>query len=119
MKGMLQERRKAQRVQEKARVRIKLADTGDELVCRIIQHLTQDISLVGIRIQCNLFIPINTLLKMDLSLRKPVRVISLLGRVRWIKGLFRDELYEMGIEFVDKSQKTVRILENCIQELSR
>ncbi len=96
-----------------------MADSEDELACKIIHHLTQDISLTGIKIQCNLFIPVNTLLKIELSLRKPVRVISVSGRVRWIRALYKDELYEMGIEFVDTSQEAIRILESCVLELTK
>ena len=115
----MQEKRRTQRVQEKAEVRIKLADSENELACKIIHHLTQDISLTGVKIQCNLFIPVNSLLRIELSLKKPVRIISVLGRVRWIKALFKDELYEMGIEFVDASQEAIRILESCIQDLAK
>jgi c-di-GMP-binding flagellar brake protein YcgR len=115
----MEERRKAPRVQEKAEVRIKLADSEDELACKIIRHLTQDISLTGVKVQCNMFIPVNSLLKIELSLRKPVKVIPVTGRVRWIKTIFRDELYEMGVEFVDTSQEAIRILESCLSELTK
>jgi c-di-GMP-binding flagellar brake protein YcgR len=115
----MKERRKAQRVQEKAKVTIKLTDSEDELACRVIHHLTQDISLNGVKIRCDVFIPVNSLLNIELSLRKPTRVISVHGKVRWIKALYKDELYEMGIEFVDTSQEAIRLLESCLSELTK
>jgi len=81
--------------------------------------LTQDISLTGVKIQCNMFIPVNSLLRIELSLTKPVRVVSVLGMVRWIKALFKDELYEMGVEFVDTPQEAIRLLESHIEEFTK
>ena len=113
----MEERRRTQRVKDKAAITIKLADSGDELAgCKIVQEISKDLSLSGCRIQCHTFIPVNTLLRIESSLRKTGRVITALGRVRWVKSVYGDELYEMGIEFVEASPEVIRILEDYIKE---
>lgn len=114
---VMPEKRRAKRVKEKVKVTIKLASSDDGLAgCKIIHHLTKDISLVGIRMQCKTFIPMNSLLKIELSLMRPVRIITAFGRVRWIKSLYDDELFEMGIEFVNTSNEVIRILKRHIED---
>jgi hypothetical protein len=115
--GLMPEKRRAKRVKEKVKVTIKLASSDDELAgCNIIHDLTKDISLAGIRIQCKTFIPMNSLLKIELSLMRPDRTVTAFGRVRWIKSLYDDELFEMGIEFVDPSNEVIRILRRHIED---
>lgn len=111
------EKRRAKRLKKKVKITIKLASSDDELTgCKFFHRLTKDISLVGIGFQCNTFIPMNSLLKIELFVSKPVRIITAFGRVRWIRDLYDGELFEMGVEFVDTSSEVIRILKRYIED---
>ena len=111
------EQRKAKRVKEEAQVTIKLVPsetfTPDK---KISYHLTKDISSTGLRVFANSFLPINSTLKIELILEKPHRLISAFGKVRWIKSRYADELFELGIEFVDTPEDHIRALKEHIEQ---
>lgn len=112
------EKRKAKRVKKESKITITML--SEEAVPRnkkIIYQLTKDISLKGVKIQTNTFLPINTLLRIELSLTKPPRVIKGMGRVRWVKSRYADEKFEMGIEFVDTPKDQIRALSKHIESL--
>ena len=112
------EKRKAKRVKKESKITIKVI--SEETVPRnkkIIYHLTKDISSKGVKIQTNTFLPINTLLKIELSLTKPPRVIKAIGKVRWIRSRYADEKFEMGIEFIDTPKESIRTLSKHIESL--
>lgn len=111
------EQRRAKRIKEETKVTIKLIST-DKLTPdkRISYHLTKDISSTGLRIFANTFLPINSILKIELSLTKPPRLISALGKVRWVKSRYADEMFEMGIEFMDTPHENIRALKEHIEE---
>lgn len=115
---MPKEKRKAKRVKKESKISIDVL--SKETVTRnkkIIYQLTKDISSKGVKIQSNTFLPINTLLKIELSLTKPPRVIKAIGRVRWIKSRYADEKFEMGIEFVDTPKDQIKALSQHIENL--
>jgi hypothetical protein len=113
------EKRKAKRVKKESKITLKVI--SGETVPRnrtIIYHLTKDISFKGVKIETNTFLPINTLLKIELSLTKPPRAIKAIGRVRWIKSRYADEKFEMGIEFIDTPKESIKALTKHIESLS-
>lgn len=111
------EKRKAKRILEENKVKIT-RDYKDKLPPdeKIIYGLTKDISSGGARIQGNTFLPINTLLKIELSLKEPLRLISAIGKVCWVKKPHR-ELFQTGIEFMEMSPGSKNVLEEHIDEL--
>ncbi len=112
----MQEKRKAKRIEEKAKATIKLSSPDGELEgCKIFHDLTKDISIAGVRIQCKTFIPVNTLIKIELKLERPDKLISAFGNVRWTKSIYGNELFEMGIEFVEPSSEVVQILREHLE----
>jgi c-di-GMP-binding flagellar brake protein YcgR len=112
----MREKRKARRIKERAKVTITPLETYDlPAAGKIIRHTTRDISLGGIRIQSNQFLPINSTLKIELSLKSPMRLITAFGKVRWIKSSRNAESFEMGIEFIDTSQEIVQILKSHLE----
>jgi c-di-GMP-binding flagellar brake protein YcgR len=112
----MKEKRKARRIKERAKVTITPLEAYDVPAAgKIIRHTTKDISLGGIRIQSNLFLPINSPLKIELSLTSPLRSITAYGKVRWIKSSRNAESFEIGIEFIDTSQEIIQILKDHIE----
>lgn len=112
------EQRRAKRIKKEAKVTIELIHT-DKLTPdkKITYHVTKDISSSGLRILASTFLPINSLLKIRLSLTKPRRFITAFGKVRWLKGRYGDRLFEMGIEFVDTPQENIKALKEYIEKL--
>jgi hypothetical protein len=113
------EKRKAKRIKKENKITIKViseeATPGNRT---IIYHLTKDISFKGVKIQTNTFLPINTLLNIELSLTKPPRAIKAIGRVRWIRSRYSDEKFEMGIEFIDTPKESIKTLTKHIESFS-
>lgn len=112
------EKRKVKRVKKESKITINVL--SEDTVPRnkkIIYHLTKDISSKGAKIQTNTFLPINTLLRIELSLMKPPRVVKAIGRVRWVKSRYGDEKFEMGIEFTDTPRESIKALSKHIESL--
>lgn len=107
----MSEKRRERRVREQALFKITLIskDTA-ETHPKIIHHATEDISLTGAKIHTNAFLPVGSFLKIDLSLTDPPRMISAYAKVRWAKSVYADELFELGIEFVDTSINIIKSL---------
>ena len=113
------EKRKAIRIKEEYKI-TTMEISKDKFTPheKIIYGLTKDISSGGLRIQSNTFFPINTLLRTELFLKNPFRLIGAIGKVRWCKSCYDDELFEMGIEFVDISPDNTTVLKGHIERLA-
>jgi hypothetical protein len=81
---------------------------------KLIYHISKDISVYGTKIQTNNFFPIDTLLKIDVTLKNPHQTITAFGKVKWIKSLFGINSYEAGVEFVNTSGDTIQQLANYL-----
>ena len=55
------------------------------------------------------FFPIDSLLKIDLSLAELYEPLKLKGKVKWIRS-HEEDLYEIGIEFLDASPEHMKAL---------
>ena len=113
------EKREAKRIREENKVTINLL--SKDLVPpgkTFSYNLTKNISSKGLKIRANTFLPIDASLKIELSITKPARLISVLGKVRWIKTLYAGESFEMGIEFVNPSPEDIKILTRHIESLT-
>ncbi len=107
----MSEKRRERRVREQALFTITLISKDiAETPPKIIHHTTEDISLTGAKIHTNAFLPVGSFLKIDLSLTGPPRMISAYAKVRWAKSVYADELFELGIEFVDTSINIIKAL---------
>jgi hypothetical protein len=113
------EKREAKRIKEETKVTITLL--SKDLVPpgkTFSYNLTKNISSKGLKIRANTFLPIDASLKIELSLTKPARLISVLGKVRWVKTLYAGESFEIGIEFADPSSEDIRTLTRHIESLT-
>jgi hypothetical protein len=107
----MSEKRRERRVREQALFTITLiSKDAAEDYPKVIHHSTEDISLTGAKIHTNSFLPVGSFLKIDLSLTEPPRMISAYAKVRWVKSVYADELFELGIEFVDTSINIIKAL---------
>jgi len=98
----LLERRNVQRIEQETKVAFTIMSGGEFSHHRKRAHsLTRNISLSGIMIRSDVFIPVGSLLTLELSLEKNPELITVIAQVRWIKSLFEDETFAIGLEFVD------------------
>ena len=111
---MTEERRRESRKKEGNRVTIETVPqdrsaTASAPQKKISFSLTEDISLKGIKVISETSFPIDTLMKIELSLAELYGPIQLQGRVKWIRSC-GDDLFEVGIEFVGASPDQMRAL---------
>lgn len=110
-----EERRKAERLKEENEVTITIlaggADSSEE---KKPYNYSKDISASGTKIQSNVLLPVDTVLKLDITLKNLQQKITALGKVKWIKIVVEDESYEAGVEFVDTPDEAIQKLEDYI-----
>lgn len=102
---------RAKRMLDKRREKRKKEE--NKLICEIVScdeilkqkkvfyTLTKDISLGGVNIRTDTFLPVDTVVKMELSLPKMQKIVCIKGKVKWAKSLYENEVFEIGLEFVD------------------
>jgi len=114
------EKRKAIRIEEEYKVTItEISKDKFPPPEKIIYGLTKDISSGGLRIQSNTFFPINKLLRTELLLKNPPRLINAIGKVQWCTSCYDNELFEIGIEFVGISPDNTTALKGHIEKLEQ
>lgn len=59
---------------------------------------TKDISLDGVKIQSDAFFPVDSLLRMKVTLSQSRKTLVMRGRVKWVRERPND-VYELGVEF--------------------
>jgi c-di-GMP-binding flagellar brake protein YcgR len=112
----MKERRESKRIRVEDEVTI-VVDCEDPFspARKICHAMTRDISLQGLRMRCSELIPAESSLKLQVSFRHPRRAIGVYGKVRWIKKVPGQELYEIGVRFTELSTENSRILKEIIR----
>ena len=109
------ELRKAQRLNEEHNITITiLSDNVNLLKEKILYKFSKDISESGVKIQGNVPLPVDTLLKIDLSLGRLHKDVTALGKVKWVEFNTEEGSFEAGVEFVDTSSEAVKEIEDYI-----
>ncbi len=111
----MEERRRSQRIQEDSEIIITVGAQSDKFQKETeMNNRGKDISTSGIRISTNIFLPIDTLLMMDIKLKYLQQKIKALGKVKWIKVIIEDESYEVGVQFVSSTRDATHKLADYI-----
>ncbi|HUN54679.1 MAG TPA: PilZ domain-containing protein [Smithella sp.] len=84
---------------------------------KIIYNHSKDISTSGTRIQGNVLLPVDTYLKIDLTLKNSKEKITVFGKVLWSKAVSEGKSYEAGVEFVDTPDESIKILGDYIMSI--
>jgi len=98
---MTLDRRRDLRIEEENQISFSISPEEEHPHKKITYSLTRNISRNGAMIFTDTFLPVGSLLTLELSLGKPYDVITIVGEVRWIKSLHEDEEFEAGLEFID------------------
>ncbi len=96
------DRRKEKRLTEEHELTISVLASGGRNLPKdkIIHTVCKDISPNGARIQSHSFLPVETPLTVKVALHNPPEFVTAFGKVKWIKSLFADEFYEIGLELI-------------------
>ena len=111
----MDEKRRAKRLKEDSEVTITIVAGGKRYPKgKVIYNTSKDISASGTKIQSNIFLPIDTLLKIDFKLKNIQQMISAVGKVKWIKIICEDEHYDAGVEFVNTPKEAIQKIADYI-----
>jgi hypothetical protein len=98
----MDEKRKERRLNEENKVTISVVSKDKATHAEgNFFALTKDVSLNGLKIHTDMDLEIGTALKIEIALAKSKKLISVIGRVKWMSQLYDGEVFEMGVEFVD------------------
>jgi len=98
----MEDKRRERRVKEENKLICEIVSDNKIAKCKkIFYTLTKDISLGGVNIRTDIFLPIDTVVKIELSLPKMHKIVCVRGKVKWAKSLYDDEVFEIGLEFMD------------------
>ena len=92
--------RKEKRLEEENEITLSVLGGGENLpIEKIISTLSKNISASGARIQSSSFLPVDTPLKIKVTLKNPLQIITVFGEIKWIRSRSGDSFYEAGVEF--------------------
>jgi c-di-GMP-binding flagellar brake protein YcgR len=98
----MKERRRDPRVNEENKVILSLMPNGSSQGGKEVYYsLTKDVSLGGIRVMTDAPLAVDSRVRIELTLAKSRKRIRAVARVRWVKELFGEDVFDMGLEFVD------------------
>jgi hypothetical protein len=94
------EKRKEPRREDELPVEIEiLSDETNPGPTRVLYAQIKDISAGGVKIVTSVYIPLDTPIKLKITLLKLGETIGPVGKVVWGNQIENSDLYEMGIEF--------------------
>jgi len=70
---------------------------------RIYYARTKNASPSGLKVECEVLFPVDTVLDIRLPSSKTGKLIQAGGKVKWVTRLEEKRVFEMGVEFVDTS----------------
>jgi hypothetical protein len=111
----MDEKRRAPRLKEDNEVTIIVVPGGKNSPKeKVIYDSSKDISVSGARIHAHILLPVNTLLRIDITLKTVHKMITVMGKVKWIKIIYDDESYGEGLEFVNTPDEAIKKLKDYI-----
>lgn len=111
----MKEERREKRLKEESEIIITVVAGGKKYSKeKVIYNISKDLSASGAKIQSNIFLPVDTLLKIDFKLKNLQQMITAMGKVKWIKIIYEDECYDAGVAFVNTPKEAIRELSDYI-----
>jgi hypothetical protein len=111
----MDEKRRERRLKDENEITIHIVPGGKKpLKEKFFYNYSKDISMSGARIQSHSFLPIDTHLMIEMKLKTLHQMITVLGKVKWIKNIFGEEFYEEGVEFVNTPDEAIKKLGDYI-----
>jgi hypothetical protein len=112
---VMKERRRSERLKELSEINTTVLSTENHIPeGKIFYNYSEDISVFGARIRGNVHLPVNTLLKIDFTLKKLKQKITAIGKIIWTESIIEDKYYEAGIEFINTSSDVIQQITDYI-----
>jgi len=111
------EKRREKRLDEENKVILHVLSENSEQEESFYSY-SRDLSVGGLRIMTDSPLPIKTRVKLEIALSDSKKLIKGIAEVRWVKSLFEDEVFEMGLEFIELDpQSKVHLLEHVYRKV--
>ena len=110
---MGEERRSAPRIRAYRPVRLQRPNAP-----QVIETLTKDLSIGGLRCVSPTLLPVSTELNLELVLSTGDEPLTVRGRTVWFQILPQSEQFDLGISFLDLPPRTERRLSAYLNRLS-
>jgi hypothetical protein len=111
----MDEKRIVPRLEEENEVTISVISEGENTPKeKIIYNYIKDISVSGAKLQTNILLPVDTLLMIEMTLKTLHQMITVIGKVKWIKVVFENKSYEAGVEFLNPPIDAIKKLADYI-----
>jgi len=109
--GEMKEKRREERIPDELKFTLgPFSDPASSSVKKTHFSLTRDISAGGARIITNVPLPVDTLARFEIGLSRLRKIVHGTCRVRWVNRLFEDDIFEIGLEFVDLDPESIGAL---------
>lgn len=107
----MSERRREKRFEDDNKVAMQSILEGRDIKGSTdINALTCDISPGGARILTQKFYPFDSTLRIQINLLDSKKIIEVEGKVKWIKKMDNEDIFEIGVEFLHSISKTILAL---------
>ena len=111
----MEEERKTERLKDVNEIIISVISGENNPPKEEIFHShSKDISVSGARIRATIYLPVDTILNVDFTLKDLQQKITALGKVKWIKIIIDDCYYDVGVEFVNTPSEAIKKIEDYI-----
>jgi len=111
----MKEKRKSERLNEFNEITVSIVSTEESISKeKISYNYSEDLSASGAKIRGNILLPVDTVLKIDFTLKTLEKHITAIGKVKWIKVIIEDKFYEAGVEFVDTPGEAIQKIKDYI-----
>ncbi|MFA6281958.1 MAG: PilZ domain-containing protein [Candidatus Omnitrophota bacterium] len=108
----MKERRRFIRVPESSEITYRVVS-----LARIDYFVTKNLSREGARFFVHEFIPIGTILRIKIKLKKTYFSFEALAQVRWVEEDLLNERFEIGVKFIDIPRNTAKYLDEYLDSL--
>ena len=107
----MSEKRREKRLRDENKAVVHSVREGKDLVGGIdINALTCDISPGGAKILTHKFYPFDSHIRIQIDLSNSGQMLEVDGKVKWIKKMDDEELFEIGVEFLHSISQTILAL---------
>jgi c-di-GMP-binding flagellar brake protein YcgR len=107
LESLQRDRRRDKRFDEENKVVIECKNYVEPDQVNSVLAFTKDISIGGCRILTDIFFPVDSQMKITLTLSRSRQIVKLSAHVKWIKSVYDGDLFEMGVEFVHDTPQTI------------
>lgn len=112
------EKRREKRLDEENKVILRVLPENEQQEEESFYSFSRDISVGGLRLMTDSPLPVKTRVRLEIALAESQKLITGMAEVRWVKSLFDDDVFEMGLEFVELDpQSRVHLLEHVYRKV--